>query len=388
METNLKPDVSASYFAKKQRNAIQEGDKKLKNIKKNFEKKEEILKANHLEQMDQILSRHDLEKMEAIENKENRLKKIKDSYDQTKNAIDRAKAQVEKVAALELENKKQLSKAKLEQEIFDNQADLEQFNFRAKRTMDKIREKANSDIQDKKVEFGFIKNELEALQDNQLIDQRNNFRRINRSNQNRYRRTLSSQENEFNQKLTDQRESLEKEIETRDMENKVKLKQMENDYKNAMLETKKSFLQNYSSLKERQEQYYKNLEDLGNKKINQLTNANTEKLKTFTEKKEDKFYHSVDLNPEVKDKEKHYEISFKVSDYEKPMLNLSAYDRKVRVTFSRQFKEEGRDPSGFFQKTQKSESILNEFSLPQIMDSKNITKEYSDGKVTFKVPKK
>lgn len=378
----------SNYFARKQRKFVEENEKKIDQLKKNYKQQEIGLKSNNQLQIEKIRANHDKTIIDATEQKEERLGKIKKDYETTNKALESSKKQLMMSHDNAIKTLKGKNNIKINQENFRNQSNIDDLNYRTKRALDEIRFQENEAIQDQVLNFAKQKTELQSSQKSTISTQNSNFKNEFNNKEALYNRSLTQQRLEFENRNLENEKKFDQEITDTKKEKQSQLNNQIELFDNKMIEAKKSFISNYNALKDRQQIMYDNLEQQGNKKIEMLNESTTQKVELFNSKKEDKFYTAIDLTPKIKDKEKEYEISFKIPEYEKGQINLSAYDRKVRVTFSREHKEEGRTPSGFYGKTQKSESILNEFQLPEIMEGKEIKKKFAENKVTFIVPKK
>lgn len=387
METS-KTGVAASYFANKKKALAKKNEEEIKLIQENFKKQQATVRGNNMVQLKSIKAQNDKAQMDEALQIEERLKKIQEDYQNTVSKIEESKKQLQDTSQKEIKFKQIRNQTKLDQEIFRNEDAVQEMSARAQRSLDKLRFRETQDRLQMVNDFAENRSELQSIQNKSINKQNIDFRRNTLANNNRFNRALQQQEIEFNDNFQRKESEFKRDLKQQTDEKKATLESQLKFYDNAMIEAKNTFKTNYNALKLKQQQIYDNLEVKGNQRIEEIRENTTEKIKLLESKKEDKFYHSVDLKPKINDKEDHYLISFKIPEYEQGLINLSANDRKVRVTFSRSYTDEGRDLAGMYGKTQKSESILNEFTLPEIMEPKKIEKIYAENIVTFKVPKK
>ena len=90
----------------------------------------------------------------------------------------------------------------------------------------------------------------------------------------------------------------------------------------------------------------------------------------------------------MKTDEKHVFISLPVPEHEKETVALYAQDRDINLTLSRRYQDETRDAlTGIENKIGRSEMLTEKFKVEAIVDSKNITKKWDQGILTFTLPK-
>ena len=69
-------------------------------------------------------------------------------------------------------------------------------------------------------------------------------------------------------------------------------------------------------------------------------------------------------------------------------MQLSADDRKVRISRARNYTEKIFDDGGNRSETKRHETLTKEFSVPEIVDATKIERNYEDGYIVFVIKKK
>ncbi len=118
-----------------------------------------------------------------------------------------------------------------------------------------------------------------------------------------------------------------------------------------------------------------------------LKNELSTERKSITEKVDNDFYRINKMQTKLVDKGDHYIVSLKVPDYEYEKVQVTGFDRTIRVNFGRRFSEKVVDENGETHQSNRSETFSNIIPTEDIIDPKTITQSYKDGILSFKINK-
>jgi hypothetical protein len=145
------------------------------------------------------------------------------------------------------------------------------------------------------------------------------------------------------------------------------------------------------------EKKFKDLVDEQNKLIEKLTQRSQELIdqqksqyittsNDISNKAQDDFYKMRNIEPLIDDKVTHLEVKIPAAEHEKDNIRLNVLKRKLKVTFDRKFEDKIQNENSKISNT-KVESITKEIAIDQLLDSKKIDRNYSDGFIVYKIAK-
>ncbi len=120
------------------------------------------------------------------------------------------------------------------------------------------------------------------------------------------------------------------------------------------------------------------------KKMVEQTSADKKRI---DDRGNDPFYRIDKLNPTMVEDIDVVTIKLPVSDYEKENVHLSTQGRNIKITLSRKYSDSVSSEGGGIDRSTRSELYSKEFNTKDLLSSKNITQNYEDGMLTFKIKK-
>lgn len=162
----------------------------------------------------------------------------------------------------------------------------------------------------------------------------------------------------------------------------------EDEYQKNLLEQRKSaFKLKYDQMVKSQEDLLNGISKRNINEIEGLKKSYEAEKKQLNDKSVDKFYRVLTLNPILKENPDSYEVSIKVPQHERDMVNLTGDTRSILVTQTRRFSDKTIDENGDTNSTSKSEVFSKRFTVPDIIDAKKLNKKYENGTLTYFLPK-
>lgn len=159
-------------------------------------------------------------------------------------------------------------------------------------------------------------------------------------------------------------------------------------YSQKLKDQHEAFKQKFANLTSEQETLVKSVTERFQKEVEGMVSSNAIKKRELASKLDDDFYHVSTIDPKLVETEKSYQISIPLPEHEKDGARLTAHDRVVRLNFTRNFEDQVQDDAGNTHKSKRSEIMSKEFKVDSIVESKKITQNYTDGVLTFVLPKK
>ncbi len=124
--------------------------------------------------------------------------------------------------------------------------------------------------------------------------------------------------------------------------------------------------------------------------INDLKNHYSTIKENFLKKSEDIFYRPAIMDIDVKDRGKFYALKLFVPPHEKDSVQISGNVRNVRISMSRNFREEVLDDDKSVNRSNRHETFVKEINVDDIINDNLITKNYDPETqlLTFHIPKR
>jgi len=124
-----------------------------------------------------------------------------------------------------------------------------------------------------------------------------------------------------------------------------------------------------------------------NSDVKKMIESTTSEKKLISDRMEDPFYRIEKLMPKMTENEKVVFISMPIAEYEKENVFLSTQGRQIKMTLSRKYSEANVAVDGSRNKSTRNELFSKEFTSKDILDQREISRNYADGILTFKIKK-
>jgi len=112
-----------------------------------------------------------------------------------------------------------------------------------------------------------------------------------------------------------------------------------------------------------------------------------EKVKLATDKAEDPFYRQKSFQANIAEREKDYEVKIKLPPHEAENLFIRTENNTIKLSLARSFADKAQMEDGHQNRTSSYQTILESYTLPTHLDSKNMQREYKDGMLTITIGK-
>jgi HSP20 family molecular chaperone IbpA len=152
-------------------------------------------------------------------------------------------------------------------------------------------------------------------------------------------------------------------------------------------ETHKSFEKEYGNLITENHIKVDTLDSRTKGVVNKIKERFLQNANLILEKSKDPFYQFKRIKPDIEDKGDHYDLSFKIPEHEKNLVQISGKKRNLKLTFSRLHQETFNDVENVQNIAKKYESYSTTTKVKDIVDADKIEKSYTNNKLHFKIPK-
>ncbi|MEA9358122.1 hypothetical protein SHI21_17950 [Bacteriovorax sp. PP10] len=366
---------------------IESKQQEIKNLDTLYDKKIEIARVEGEDQYIQALDRNNQRMISDSGVYEDKIKGYQDKLKQVQNTV--AKEELN----LKTSEKQKLTdlKAQLE-ENFEEQYSNTQENQRAiaESTQAAVKEITAKSKSEKTILEGNAQYEINALA--------SGFNQKAADSEKDFRTKLDSDVRIHNAEVNTQKEELKK-LMTMDMEknkrlsneqnrvNQDQLTYQETHQKDMLAQREKDFKVRYENMVKEHDTILKTLSAKFEADAQRVTASTSTDKKILNDKATDPFYRVDKLNPKLTEDLKTVTVSVPVAEYEKENIHLSTQGRSVKITLSRKYTDSLNGEDGSLNRSTRSELFSKELNTVDLLSPKNITQNYSDGILTFKINK-
>jgi HSP20 family molecular chaperone IbpA len=372
--------------------------KKLKAIQEENTQQIDILKKSHEARLVDIDNKNaesilsvrkegDKNLIEQANNNEEKLKLAKENLDITKKAIASQEENFKNLHYSKMQDFEDVAIKQSRQKQKETNEFVEEITKNAKDSREKVRDKV--DMATWMVRNNAANTITDLSLDNQrVIDvKRQNFEKQRLQKDIEFQTKTELQEKDIAKKTIDMTTEHNRKLNTLQLSQKMTI---ENETKQSQKKIKDTKAALQYQLKKMQEDHFAAIDkqkELAALALNNLKENTAAEKKLIETRAQDKFYSLSTLNPVVKDLPKAYEISIKVPEHEKDLVNLNVFKRSLRISIARRFQDKSEGPNGAENRTSRSESLTKVLQVPEIMDASKVSNFYKDGVLTFSVDK-
>ncbi len=361
---------------------IQQKKVEIEKIKENYNQQSKDQRIIGAEKLDAIRDQNQMAILETLDHKEARLTDIKKSLEETQ---------------------KQFSKQEnFSKNQFDNNISAIRDNYQQQ--LEYVHEKAREELADTTDIVNELAQKIKYDNEDLIIEETAKAKTIANEMAVRNDGFISNVDKQFKRQVA----SLEK-------ENKVQVKGLEKDQRQEMsrlksehfqklsqnntfnqneLKAQKAFHEDtvkgrkdafeskYATLQKEHQSLMGRLKAKIDEELNSLKTYYTKARETISNKAEDQFYNITKIEPQIKQDEKFYYFSIEVPKHEEPTVHINAQERNITVTQNRRFDQRVEENGDVF-KSKRSESLIKEFKVPDILDGAKVTRNYDEENATL-----
>lgn len=371
----------------RQRNLVAAKEREIENVRNYFDAKKDTERVSGQKELIEVQDANALEISSALENKSSRLENVKSAMEKDLKRLEDERKNLSAQDDLE----KAATNERLQEEQFEmTQSAIERSRDIAQRTNADIAElqkesqwqmaKASGDA--RKVYDGQIRLHEASLAD-KMRDQKVQ---------------LTATEIEHKQKLNQLQSEFEKDVglisrsnvvnkNEREQQHLKDLKAQEDQYKYLLREKRKQFEQKYASLEQQHNDVIKRTEERFRSQLNSISSQYASTREAAAKRSEDPFYNLQRLSHRLESTPDSYLVHLDVAEHEVDNIIMSAHNRTIKLNFTRRYSDRVDGQNGQVDINKRSESFTQEFPVAEIVNSKEITRKYEDGVLTFQIKK-
>jgi HSP20 family molecular chaperone IbpA len=366
---------------------VEKRQAELKKIDDKYEIQQQAIKDHADKRITELRDENHKELLSELENKEQKLGTMKNSLKETENIILQQKEKLTK----DLQNSRDEKSLNHEMRMKDMSArhdsQTRDVNEKFAKEQQSLNVETQRELARQQLKNFKASNKVRMEYDKKLSDDSKNFTNQKFSQELQNSSVLSQQKNEFqnefriresthNEKYAQQQIRHNHERETSRQQND-QLKVMD----------QKDHEHRYQVQLATQADQLKNLDAQAKHEIEKIK-LDISKNKQYVETRaQDPFYNGTILKPKITDKQDHYLIQMELPSHEAPLVNLAAKDRNLKLNFNRLTDHQIKLEDGSINKTKKSESVVKEFTVADIVNPKKVERTYQDGVLTYKIEK-
>lgn len=384
-------DQDAAHLKKltqKQRNIVTQKENEIENLGKIFEDKKNTLRQQGEINLFNQVEKNKIDVENSILTKEQKLEKIKDDLQKSTYRLEDQKNALNENYKTKFEQLNEMHAANLIDFSNENETKAREFSSKANEQIKNISQNANQAVADNLYESKAKTNEI-------LVTNSRNIENLKSSLKDDEKNVIKDQEDIINQlskehqkNVLDMTKKGTIELSQRSQMNASQLKNEDTQYQDVLKQKRISFEQKYNELEKTHTEVMNRLKQKFDSQIKQAVDSYSTEKKLIDAKSSDDFYKISKFEPIVKEEFGHYIISVPISEYEKENVNLTAQNRDIIVTLNRRFSDKVEDELNAESfKTSRSEVISKKFKVDNILDSKKVTTNYSDGFLNYKIEK-
>lgn len=370
-----------------QRNLISSKQKEIDSLDKMYdEKKINERYVGEAELLD-IRDRNQSEIAEQLNLKQQRLSNIKKSFDDSKMKLDQEKEILTNTHKQKIEDLNSVYDNKYKDRFSEANSVAEEINDQTHQTIRQLESQTNERISQSTFENKLRADEKSIENTQKLADQE----KVHNIQQNTAVKNYSRKSAELmmehedmlldqNYKQLSERNNLQI-IHQRDIENKTE------QHKDLLLQEDKSFKQKYEAITTQHRNVLERIKDRFSKQISGLVNSQMKTKSMIENKSDDDFYKIKELNPTLTDLEDSYEISLDVPEHEKENVRLTAHNRDITLSLTRKFSDSVESEDGSQNQSSRSEIFKKKITSTDLLNSREITQNYNEGRLTFNIKK-
>lgn len=366
---------------------VEKRQEDLKKIDEKFDAQVREAKNNADQRIYEIKDQNHKELLGELETKENKLGAMKNSLKETENIILQEKQKL----ATDLDNKRTESslshEARMKDLVTRHESSTKDLNDKFSLEQKKLNTETQRELARQQLKNFKASNNVRQEYDKKLSEDQRHFTdqkfsqdiqnaAVLRNQKSEFQNEFRIKENLHNEKYAQQqiRQNHERETNRQQSDQLMIMDQKDHEHR-----FQTQLAKNHEELK--------NLDNQAKHEMEKIKLGVTRTKQNVDSRAVDPFYSGTILNPQVIEKPDHYLIKIKIPQHEAPLVNMSAKDRNVKLTFNRLADTEVKLEDGSVNKTKKSESLVKEFSVAELVNPKKMERKYEDGFLTYKIAK-
>ncbi len=358
----------------------------------------EAIKNKHKEEVGEIrlqnereiLDLHDQSQAKILENineREQKLERGREVIKETSEMLDKSRQDLVGQKLAEIEELKYNQSDRYQMQFDKGQSLMRDINARTAQSVQALNNETEDTLQALTLQNKERVDTVTKLGESRAQNKAQEFRKLGSYQDIEFSKVLRQKEFEH-QKSVDNLERkflIEKEGRTQSFAQERQFKI--DEQQEALTQLERSFKEKYEALVSNHDRVMSNLKGRFEAELKAELESAAGARTIIEDQAADPFYSVTQLNPMLTEDEKSYTITIEVPEHERDLVNLAADGRKLKLTTGRRFEERLEGEGGRVDKTVRTEHHTKIFDVAQIVDQRQITQNYQDGLLSYKIMK-
>ncbi|WP_412470668.1 hypothetical protein [Halobacteriovorax sp. RT-2-4] len=368
---------------------IKDKKQEIESIRKNYNQMASDQRIIGEEKLDSVRDQNQVAIIESLNHKEARLNEIKNSLKKTGQQFAKqekhTKLQTDANIAAIRDNYQQ----QLEYVHQRGRDDLEDTSNTVNELAQKVKYDNEEFIIDETAKAKNLANEISVRNDgfiqriNKQFDQR--VDKLSKENST----TVKDLEREQRKEMSKLKSDHHFKLTQTDVFQQNELKSQKAFHEDTVKSRKDAFEKKYADLQKEHQGLMGRLKTKIDEELNALKSYYTKAKETIQEKGQDSFYNITKLEPNIKSDQNFYYFSIEVPKHEEETIHINAQERGITVTQNRKFDQRVEENGNTF-KSKRSESLVRQFDVPEILDGTKVSRNYDleTSTLTYRIAKR
>ncbi|MGI4992957.1 Hsp20 family protein [Halobacteriovorax sp. GFR7] len=368
---------------------IKDKKQEIESIRKNYNQMANDQRIIGEEKLDSVRDQNQVAIIESLNNKEARLNDIKESLEKTGQQFAKQESFAKLQSDANIDSIRDNYQQQLEYVHQRGRDDLEDTTNTVNDLANKIKYDNEEFIIDETAKAKNLANEISVRNDgfiqriNKQFDER--VQKLSKENSTTVKGLEKEQRNEMSKLKSDHYQKLTQTGAFQQNE----LKTQKAFHEDTVKSRKDAFEQKYAALQKEHQGLMGRLKAKIDEELNSLKNYYTKAKETIQEKGQDSFYNITKLEPSIKSDQNFYYFSLEVPKHEQETIHINAQERGITVTQNRKFDQRVEENGNTF-KSKRSESLVRQFDVPDILDGTKVSRNYDTetSTLTYRIAKR
>lgn len=381
-------DAYLKRLNESQKRLVQTKEKEIKDLNTVYNEKVKATKIQGDLALSDAHERNKAKVLETLQEKEDRLGKIKEDFTQNQVKLQKEKENLNSINQSQIEDMNEVWRDKYATQFEQAREKAVDINDQSIAQIEELTFQSDEQIKQVAHNAKIRGDEFSKDANKKLRSQQDQFVKSHRQEEKEFRDRLVSQKRDHLDKVTYIDGKNQMELDTRVKSHQSELKFVEEHYAETLKQKDLSFKQKFAQMDKAHNDILTRVKERFDNELKSLVAKYGKYKDNQTEKIDDDFYQVTKLNPQIKDMGKEYILGLEIPSYEKETVNLTAQDRKITLTLTRNFSDAVQGDDGSLNKSKRSEVMSKTFDIPEIVDSRTIKRKFEDGVLYFSVAKK
>ncbi|MFZ4713593.1 MAG: hypothetical protein ACOYL6_07775 [Bacteriovoracaceae bacterium] len=369
------------------RKTVEKRTNELKKVEEKYEISEREARLQNDQRLRELKDQGQVDYIAEIDHREERLSKVKESVDKTQEILAAEKERLGKGFEDSTEARKLNYEMKMRKIHEEHKHDGQTLNDKFNDELRNIFDSAQKEETIARTKISRDKNKVQRDYDTTMSNGYRTFTDQKFAQDVQNFAALDNQKNNFNSEFRAKESTHGSKFKSQEIRHKAELESESKQHELTTESTRLDFEKKYQGILAQQVENFATLQDNVDHNIAKTKIKETKTKESITNRSQDQFYQGSIVKTDIQDKGDHYIVKIPLPPHEASQVNLSGHERNLKLTFSRMAETDVKMEDGSVNKTKRSESMVKQLAVADIINPKKIEKSYADGLVTYKIGK-